>query len=529
MAKNIEINIKTDSGYEVLYPRVSGNNSDISTDISSQFGLNEGSSIGDVLSKIGNTGVFSGYTEKMENNYGDVWSSESYNIEIDNGSKGEKSNYLSYLGSYDDVLVFYSAYYVKDKDSEGDSFWDTQGLVVSFYNFKTKQKTERQLFLNKSISVAPHFLAAQNKILIFIWNGVWVANKDDLNFSFVEYTLSSTANRDDEWAKYFDGIYACRISKFIVWSRDLINWDVITIDSSRYLYPVVCNNYVYFISTYSSYTDLYKSTSIISQGEKVKTIVNNSHCYSMCEANGYLFITHRLTTSSSSALITSVYNLSTQEMSTCKWTGDSMKNGIVNIFYDNIQNFYYGNFEGDNPVYDTFIRWNGGATSLEITGNMSDYSTLKTLILSPVYYSLGNNMVFYSENKSPIYYSQRTYTKDYNLTNALSEVLPLGDSYRKIELTSYIGNGKYGSGNPTKITFSFNPKLVVVAQKDDAKGRHWYLVKGQTTGAFLVEASTERYIVNITWTQNGIQWYNAASAYQQLNGSNVTYFVLGIG
>lgn len=54
MAKNIEINIKgSDGNYEVLYPKVSSSTSVISSDVATNFGLDSGSSIDDVLKYIG--------------------------------------------------------------------------------------------------------------------------------------------------------------------------------------------------------------------------------------------------------------------------------------------------------------------------------------------------------------------------------------------------------------------------------------------------------------------------------------------
>lgn len=52
--KNIEINIKQSDGtYEVLYPKVNSNTSVISNEVAIDFGLNENSSIDDVLKNIG--------------------------------------------------------------------------------------------------------------------------------------------------------------------------------------------------------------------------------------------------------------------------------------------------------------------------------------------------------------------------------------------------------------------------------------------------------------------------------------------
>lgn len=53
MSKKIELNIKTENGYEVLYPKTDSSNNIVNTEILNKFGLSEDGNVSDVLNELG--------------------------------------------------------------------------------------------------------------------------------------------------------------------------------------------------------------------------------------------------------------------------------------------------------------------------------------------------------------------------------------------------------------------------------------------------------------------------------------------
>lgn len=547
MAKNIEINIKTSTGaYEILYPSVNpdilklnSGNINVDNSISESLGLGAGSTINDVLGKFVDTGVFSGYTEKIENDLGDVWNSESYSIDLDNGTSGTKTKSVYYLGSCQEYLVFYTIYYKQTGTTDSDKpIYSNWGEVVSFYNFKTKEKIERQLIFPDDIvtlsgleadSSSPIFLENDGNLLFFTINGVFVDSENDFNFSFYPYKLSRK-NRDvkAERAIYYNGTYACYFGYNVVYSIDLITWSVDSMSQNTHDFASVGGGYIWFVYHPNSALVLYKSTSVNSIGTLEKQLRNYSYCSSCSQSNDYLFLTGNYSSSSSDNYLI-VYDIKTGESHSNSY-GNNRNYVLDKVFYSN--NYYYGSLDTDDSNTGTvFVRWNKGTTPQEISTNILNAKYLKTRLGTDIYYSEGNNLclcVFNNSGNWNIYnYTQRTYLKDYNLVNSLSELITLGDSYRKVELTSYIGNGNYGSSNPNSVTFSFNPKLIIVIVQGTGVTRI-LMMKGQikTIG---INTNGDSGSIALTWISNGISWYNESSAVLQCNEINLKYLAFGIG
>lgn len=99
-----------------------------------------------------------------------------------------------------------------------------------------------------------------------------------------------------------------------------------------------------------------------------------------------------------------------------------------------------------------------------------------------------------------------------------------------IQVADYWGNGNYGSGNPTKLTFNFVPKLVVVIPSDSSQNK-LFAVSGspfaRTQSTNLQEDSTR--CVNLTWNGKTLSWYSESSPEVQLNTIGIHYFAFAIG
>lgn len=76
-----------------------------------------------------------------------------------------------------------------------------------------------------------------------------------------------------------------------------------------------------------------------------------------------------------------------------------------------------------------------------------------------------------------------------------------------IAIGSYVGNGNYGSGSPTVLSFNFPPQLVVVGIKDSTE---YYIFFRNASGGFTNSDAT------VTWGDSSVSWY-AADAESQLN------------
>ena len=106
----------------------------------------------------------------------------------------------------------------------------------------------------------------------------------------------------------------------------------------------------------------------------------------------------------------------------------------------------------------------------------------------------------------------------------------------RIVTGSYTGTGGYGEDQPNTLTFSFPPKLVVLAVGD----AHSVLLSPCPQAAGYHEAYTRYGMLKLTWSGNSLSWYvdgfydgslysNGGSAERQLNQTGTTYYYLALG
>lgn len=106
----------------------------------------------------------------------------------------------------------------------------------------------------------------------------------------------------------------------------------------------------------------------------------------------------------------------------------------------------------------------------------------------------------------------------------------------KIETGSYVGTGTYGESNPNTLTFGFEPKLVFIATENQENvisrvataplifGTNFSSVFYVTSSPTLLEGT-----IYLQWDKNAIEFYNAGSAYRQLNSAGETYRYVALG
>ena len=109
--------------------------------------------------------------------------------------------------------------------------------------------------------------------------------------------------------------------------------------------------------------------------------------------------------------------------------------------------------------------------------------------------------------------------------SSLTTAVGSGGHSCRIASGSYTGNGQYGASHPNTISFDFRPMVVFLRSSDDQNS--------QLTTVFLrgstVCNSPDEYLLQMTWSNSSISWYNAnAASYQcNQNGQHYQYIVLG--
>ena len=105
----------------------------------------------------------------------------------------------------------------------------------------------------------------------------------------------------------------------------------------------------------------------------------------------------------------------------------------------------------------------------------------------------------------------------------------------KIATGTYTGTGEYGVGNENSLTFPFEPKLVIVQNKDmsvadlGASDTHKYGMLLAIRGLSVYGLKTGLYPIRFTWQGNTLRWYGEVNPAYQLNIAGTTYCYLAIG
>ena len=116
---------------------------------------------------------------------------------------------------------------------------------------------------------------------------------------------------------------------------------------------------------------------------------------------------------------------------------------------------------------------------------------------------------------------------------ALAAVASCGNC--KIATGTYTGTGEYGVGNENSLTFPFEPKLVIVQNKDmsvadlGASDTHKYGMLLAIRGLSVYGLKTGLYPIRFTWQGNTLRWYGEVNPAYQLNIAGTTYCYLAIG
>lgn len=119
---------------------------------------------------------------------------------------------------------------------------------------------------------------------------------------------------------------------------------------------------------------------------------------------------------------------------------------------------------------------------------------------------------------------------------ALSAIATFLGSGAQIARGSYTGNGNYGSANPNRLTFSFDPMLVIVSAStgfECTAGYGWtggfiWLMGQGSAPVYTGSTGLERDSILFTNAGFGLSWYGAtALAQSNVNGTTYNWVALG--
>lgn len=103
----------------------------------------------------------------------------------------------------------------------------------------------------------------------------------------------------------------------------------------------------------------------------------------------------------------------------------------------------------------------------------------------------------------------------------------------KIETGSYVGTGTYGASNPNKLTFGFEPKIVLVYSNINFGANNGAWQSGFIWAKRITRMSVKNAVVgqlgSVTFSLSGntLSWYSSADQYSQLNSGKYYYSAIG--
>lgn len=555
-SKNIEINIKTSTGdYETLYPSVNpeilklnSGNVEISTDLSEKLGLQPGSSIEDILTKLGNSGVYSSTKTELVKNWYENWVQEEKTFSVssnysDFGLVNEKV-YFDIPGHKEWVVWTGSVYHTTSGDNGITYYHD---VIFVAYNVLTKRYIFHQLghdFGTKYPYIG--FAWGNGKIVLFGTYG-WIANDTDFNFSPITSYDYSTIYPQGVFYKnkfiFLNGGEGVCSSDGLTWEKILYtenNGNLISWEGIKKI--LIYKDVLYLVQDRGQGTvSIYKTTEIggvvtrIPGPSAFNSIGFPGILYSFSITNDTIFIMVSQgvdsNTQKNGRYICVGYNLGETWTYSAGLTQGTMENFI---YYEN---YYYGSVrESNGSAYWRFIKF-------PYSTNMATVLTQKTYIVienfdrgalwqindSPLFYSANNSLrLSYSSKMITLgsYYAQNSYNKQSVLTDALSTILNLGDTYRGVYYGIYSGTGTYGSSNPNTLTFDRVPKFLAVAAKSGDSGSFSIVIGGAYTRR-LYSGTTDIDIV-VSQINNSVSWYNTQSSSAQMNATGTEYAYLAI-
>ena len=125
--------------------------------------------------------------------------------------------------------------------------------------------------------------------------------------------------------------------------------------------------------------------------------------------------------------------------------------------------------------------------------------------------------------------SDRIMMDDFNADNQKIDAALAACGNCKISYGSYTGTGEYGTAHPCSLTFSFEPKLLIIGLYNEGQGDPVHFIKGNTAYFCRNVGGTSGIHGTLSFQGNTVSWYSTDSEKHQLNYSGWPYIYLAIG
>lgn len=132
------------------------------------------------------------------------------------------------------------------------------------------------------------------------------------------------------------------------------------------------------------------------------------------------------------------------------------------------------------------------------------------------------NQTYYVDSSNNIHPSQE-YTQGGSITDVFGYDVPIC----QYETGSYTGTGRTGQSNPNNLSFSFNPKLVLIVENSTtANGMFGVYIYN----VMITQNNNGTSQIKSSLNQNSLSWYiTSGIAENQLNKDSITYYYVAIG
>lgn len=217
------------------------------------------------------------------------------------------------------------------------------------------------------------------------------------------------------------------------------------------------------------------------------------------------------------------------------------------MYSDSITVSHDGTFDLSNPASIITDLSNGGASNCNNTLRgkfVKKINDVYTYFDKNKIYFIPNDATFtFQFNSSGLEYQKINVDKYQTVTGhaaipastTIEYLGNLGDKVR-MQIVSYVGTGTYGASNPVRVTFDFEPKLVIIhGWMGYDTGTGYYsedataVIPYNSAKATLNLASSSSLNMNIVWDGKTVSWYDDRKAGLQANRSGEKYIVAAIG
>lgn len=541
MAKNIEINVKTANGYELLYPavnpdilKIDSSNVQVDNTLSEKLGLDDGANLSDMLGKL-ESGVlakittvgydyYSGLALGYLNNYVSGYKQITYGKGIYYLTNNNKNGWIQNLSAVqlNNPTYSYSGVETTTLDSaiycEDGYFYtgnnDGYGDYKIYYSLDGKSYTAGGATHQTGGAQTITWAKSYNNILFFTRGYAGSEDDYDVTYSSVDHgkTIVTLWSVDASTSFALRVFYVKDIGYFALNGKrgssnnityyfsktgtdNYYDWDshILTLDTN--IIPILFKNQIIGISS---------DRIIVLSGKE----------------DGTLEITYDYT----APITWSNYN-TTDIMFECN-------NNYMVFFTKNSQYYYINSFTGNSSDFQT--------VTLPDNFSYSNYSNLVYLnnefVLTPKYTLYSTVPILTSTNGKVFtdkYYENQT--RLFNMINQELKLVPESilnldlDGLAKIDYGTYTGSGS----TSWSLTTPFDVKLLMIIDYDTSN----YSNVNQTTFiktswgivTTTASASTSSPTTKITWTTSKISATLISGAPAYMNKNKTKYYYVMIG